>query len=189
MHGNSSEGRPSVPRLTHDLAVRAGQWFLRVTWREWLGLGAGLLALVALFLPWTTLSTSRPEIEDALASLPATDVMRDAWNSGFLAWAPPFLLILTGVAVVLFGRVEAVRRAGLPHLWLMAAVGALLLLVLGWVTLDWQFDADQRGIFSAAGIEIGSGLGRYLAILPALASGVVAFLDVRLLRMETRTRR
>ncbi len=156
-----------------DLALK------RVTWREWLGLGAGLLALVALFLPWTTLTASRPEIEDVLTSLPASDVTRDAWNSGFLAWAPPFLLILTGIAVVLFGRVDAVRRAGLPHLWLMAAASAFLLLALGWATLDWQFDADQRGILSSAGVEIGSGLGRYLALFAALASGAIAFLDVR----------
>ncbi|WP_410661560.1 hypothetical protein [Amycolatopsis sp. lyj-112] len=154
----------------------------KVTWREWLGLAAGLLALVALFLPWTTLSASRPEIEDVLTSLPADDVTRDAWGSGFLAWAPLFLLLLPGIAVVLFGRVDAVRRAGLPHLWLMTAIGALLLMALGWLTLDWQFDADQRGIFSAAGIEIGAGLGRYLGLLAAVASGVVAFLDVRFLR-------
>ncbi|RSN65265.1 hypothetical protein DMH01_02405 [Amycolatopsis sp. WAC 04182] len=166
-----------------DLALK------KVTWREWLGLAAGLLALVALFLPWTTLTASRPEIEDVLTTLPADDVTRDAWHAGFLAWAPPFLLFLPGVAVVLFGRVDAVRRAGLPHLWLMAAIGALLLMVLGWTTLDWQFDADQRGIFSAAGIEIGTGLGRYLGLLAAVVSAVVAFFDVRLLRAETRTRR
>ncbi|WP_340683503.1 hypothetical protein LCL61_33805 [Amycolatopsis coloradensis] len=166
-----------------DLALK------KVTWREWLGLAAGLLALVALFLPWTTLTASRPEIEDALTTLPADDVTRDAWRSGFLAWAPLFLLFLPGVAVVLFGRADAVRRAGLPHLWLMAAIGALLLMLLGWTTLDWQFDADQRGIFSAAGIEIGTGLGRYLGLLAAVVSAVVAFFDVRLLRAETRTRR
>ncbi|MEV6911964.1 hypothetical protein [Amycolatopsis sp. NPDC051071] len=166
-----------------DLALK------KVTWREWLGLAAGLLALVALFLPWTTLTASRPEIEDALTALPATDVTRDAWRAGFLAWAPLFLLFLPGLAVVLFGRVDAVRRAGLPHLWLMAAIGALLLMVLGWVTLDWQFDADQRGIFAAAGIEIGTGLGRYLGLLAAVVSAGVAFVDVRVLRAETRTRR
>ncbi|EME58659.1 hypothetical protein [Amycolatopsis decaplanina] len=166
-----------------DLALK------KVTWREWLGLAAGLLALVALFLPWTTLTASRPEIEDALTTLPAGDVTRDAWRSGFLAWAPLFLLFLPGLAVVLFGRVDAVRRAGLPHLWLMAAIGALLLMVLGWTTLDWQFDADQRGILSAAGIEIGSGLGRYLGLVAAVCSTVVAFFDVRFLRAETRTRR
>ncbi|UMP06638.1 hypothetical protein [Amycolatopsis sp. EV170708-02-1] len=161
----------------------------KATWREWLGLAAGLLALVALFLPWTTLTASRPEIEDVLKTLPATDVTRDAWRSGFLAWAPLFLLFLPSLAVVLFGRVDAVRRAGLPHLWLMAAIGALLLMALGWTTLDWQFDADQRGILSAAGIEIGTGLGRYLGLVAAAVSVVVAFFDVRVLRAETRTRR
>lgn len=166
-----------------DLALK------KVTWREWLGLAAGLLALAALFLPWMTLTASRPEIEDVLTTLPANDVTRDAWRAGFLAWAPLFLLFLPGLAVVLFGRVDAVRRAGLPHLWLMAAIGAILLMALGWVTLDWQFDADQRGILSAAGIEIGTGLGRYLGLLAGVVSAAVAFLDVRVLRAETRTRR
>ncbi|WP_414941412.1 hypothetical protein [Amycolatopsis sp. cmx-11-51] len=166
-----------------DLALK------KVTWREWLGLAAGLLALVALFLPWTTLTASRPEIEDVLTTLPAADVTRDAWRAGFLAWAPLFLLFLPSLAVALFGRVDAVRRAGLPHLWLLAAIGALLLMVLGWVTLDWQFDADQRGILSAAGVEIGTGLGRYLGLLAGVVSAVVAFFDVRVLRAETRTRR
>nr|WP_221471833.1 hypothetical protein [Amycolatopsis umgeniensis] len=138
-----------------------------------------MLALVALFFPWTTLTASRPEIEDVLTSLPAGDVTRDAWRSGFLAWAPVFLLFLPGLAVVLFGRVEAVRRAGLPHLWLMAAIAALLLMLLGWFTLDWQFDADQRGILSAAGIEIGAGLGRYLGLAAAVVSVVGAAFDVR----------
>ncbi|OXM46833.1 hypothetical protein [Amycolatopsis alba] len=158
----------------------------KVTWREWLGFAAGLLALVALFLPWTTLTASRPEIEDALTTLPAADVTRDAWHAGFLAWAPLFLVFLPGLAVVLFGRVDAVRRAGLPHLWLMAVVGAVLLMVLGWVTFDGQFDADQRGIFTAAGIELGTGLGRYLGMAAAVVSVVAAFFDVRHLRAETR---
>ena len=157
-----------------------------MTWREWLGLAAGLLALGAAFLPWTTLSTTRPDIADVLNSLPQGDVVRTAWNSGFFAWFPPLPLLPAGLAVALFGRIPKVRVSGLPHLWLVVAVASLLFIVVGWLVMDWQFDEDQRGLFDAAGIVIGSGVGRYLATLAAVVSAVAAFLDVRVLRAESR---
>lgn len=150
-----------------------------LTWREWLGLAAGLLAVVALFLPWTTLSASDPQIAGILRDLPAGDVGRAAWRSGFFAWCPPLLLVLAGAAVALFGRVRSVRSAGLPQLWLMAAVLALLLMVLGWFLLDQQFTDDQRAVLSAGGVVIGAGTGRYLAMVAAAVSIVAAVLDVR----------
>lgn len=157
-----------------------------VTWREWLGLAAGLLALGSAFLPWTTLSTNKPDIEDILSTLPHDQVVRDAWDSSFFAWCPPLPLLLAGLVVVVFGRVRNVRVSGLPHLWLVVAAASVLLMAIGWLTLDWEFDADQRGIFEAAGIVIGPGFGRFLGMFAALASGVVAFLDVRAMRAESR---
>jgi hypothetical protein len=157
-----------------------------VTWREWLGLAAGLLALGATFLPWTTLTTTRPEIEDALSSLPRGDVVRSAWNSGFFTWLPPLPLLLAGLAVVVFGRIQKVRTGGLAHLWLVVAAASLLFMTLGWLIMDWQFDADQRGLFDAAGITIGAGTGRFLALAAGVVSVVAAFLDVRAVRAESR---
>lgn len=157
-----------------------------VTWREWLGLAAGLLALGSTFLPWTTLTATRPDIEDILAQLPHGDVVRDAWHSSFFAWCPPLPLLLAGLVVVVFGRIRTLRISGLPQLWLVVAAASLLLMVLGWFTLDWEFDADQRGIFEAAGVAIGPGLGRFLGLLAALVSGVAAFLDMRAMRAESR---
>jgi hypothetical protein len=157
-----------------------------VTWREWLGLAAGLLALGSTFLPWTTLSTNKPDIEDILSALPHGEVVRDAWASSFFAWCPPLPLLLAGLVVVVFGRVRTLRVSGLPHLWLVVAAASVLLMVIGWLTLDWEFDADQRGIFDAAGIAIGPGFGRFLGMFAALASGVVAFLDMRAMRAEGR---
>jgi len=52
--------------------------------------------------------------------------------------------------------------------------------------MDWQFDADQRGLFDAAGITIGAGIGRFLALAAGVASVVAAFLDVRAVRAESR---
>ncbi|MEU0536352.1 hypothetical protein [Amycolatopsis tolypomycina] len=160
-----------------------------VTWREWLGLAAGLLALGSTFLPWTTLTATKPDIEDILAQLPQSDVVRDAWHSSFFAWCPPLPLLLAGLAVVFFGRIRNLRVSGLPHLWLVVAAASLLLMALGWLTLDWEFDADQRGIFEAAGVAIGPGFGRFLGLFAALVSGVVAFLDVRAMRAESRQSR
>ncbi|MFG1641069.1 hypothetical protein ACGFMK_12350 [Amycolatopsis sp. NPDC049252] len=157
-----------------------------VTWREWLGLAAGLLALGSTFLPWTTLSTNKPDIEDILSTLPHNEVVRDAWTSSFFAWCPPLPLLLAGLVVVVFGRVRRVRVSGLPHLWLVVAAASVLLMVIGWLTLGWEFDADQRGIFDAAGIAIGPGFGRFLGMFAAVASGVVAFLDMRAMRAESR---
>ena len=157
-----------------------------VTWREWLGLSAGLLALGSTFLPWTTLSTNKPDIEVVLSTLPHSDVVRDAWHSSFFAWCPPLPLLLAGLVVVVFGRIRKLRVSGLPHLWLVVAAASLLLMALGWVTLDWEFDADQRGIFEAAGVAIGPGLGRFLGLFAALVSGVAAFLDARAMRAESK---
>ena len=157
-----------------------------VTWREWLGLAAGLLALGSTFLPWTTLTATRPDIESILAQLPHGDVVRDAWHSSFFSWCPPLPLLLAGLVVVFFGRIRTLRVSGLPQLWLVVAAASLLLMVLGWFTLDWEFDADQRGIFEAAGVAIGPGLGRFLGVFAALVSGVAAFLDMRAMRAESR---
>jgi hypothetical protein len=154
----------------------------RVTWREQAGLLSGLLAVVALFLPWTGLTTKNPEVAAALASLPEGEVLRNAWSSGFLAWSPPVLLFLAGAAVVCLGQVPSVRRAGLPHLWLIAAVVALALQVLGWAAMDWQFGEQSRALFAEGGITVGAGLGRHLGMVAAVVSVVAAVLDVRAFR-------
>ncbi|MGW4489025.1 hypothetical protein ACWEOE_34970 [Amycolatopsis sp. NPDC004368] len=163
----------------------------RVTWREWLGLGAGLLALVTLFLPWTVLTadTATDDVRDAFNSLPHDDVVRSAWHSDFFSWFPPLVVLLAGIVVVVFGQVRKVRISGLPHLWLVAGLAALLLMVIGWTTLDWVFDSDQRAFLEAAGVMINPGVGRYLGLLAALVSVAAATLDIRALRAESRAPR
>ena len=48
-------------------------------------LGSGLVAFAALFLPWTVLSADDPVIQEALNELPAGQVVRNAWDSGWQA--------------------------------------------------------------------------------------------------------
>lgn len=158
----------------------------RVTWREWLGLAAGLLALAALFLPWTELSATDPQLRAALAELPSEDVSRPVWSATFFGWFPPLLLVLTGLAVVLFGQSARARWSGLPQLWLVATVVALAGTVLGWVFIDWQFGEQQRGLLTESGVSIGAGVGRYLGVAAALVSLTGAVLDVVALRAESR---
>ena len=164
---------PSVKETPARFSIR------RVTWREWTGLGAGVLATLALFLPWTNLSATQQVVEDALRELPASDVARDAWTTGFLAWCGPLMLLVAGLAVVALGQFRKVRVAGLPHVWLIFAVVALLLMVLGWFAMGRQFDEDTRGLLDQGGIGLYAGAGRYLGMLGALASLVAAVLDVR----------
>ncbi|TNC23388.1 hypothetical protein [Amycolatopsis alkalitolerans] len=155
----------------------------RVSWREWVALGAGLVAAGSLFLPWTNLSATRQDIEDALNSLPQNEVARDAFTTGFLAWSGPMLLALAGVAVVLLGQRPVVRRSGLPHLWLIAAAVALMLMVLAWLGMGWQFSADVRDFLQQeGGVAFYGGFGRYVAMLCGAVSVAAAVLDVRALR-------
>lgn len=153
--------------------------------REWLGLGAGLLAAVSLFLPWSTLSASAPDVEAGLRAQSSADVVRDAFNSSFLAWVPPILLLLLGLVVVLFGQRPKVRESGLPQLWLVGAAAVLLLMVISWFLITLQFDSDKRAFFDAVGVVIHAGYGRYLGVAGGVVSVVVAFLDAR----STRTPR
>lgn len=161
-----------------------------ISWREWVGLGAGLVAVAALFLPWTTLSATRPEIEEALRDLPTGDVARSAWTTGFLAWFPPVLLLLMGILVVLFGQNRTARISGLPQLWLIAAAVSVVLLVFGWLAIGHEFDENTLGLLNDGGISINAGAGRYLAVAAGAVSLVVAVLDARALRRRgTRPKR
>jgi hypothetical protein len=151
----------------------------RVTWREWLGLGAGLLAAASLFLTWTTLSASAPDVQDGLRSLPTNEVLRSAWKSDFLSWFPPILLLVTGVAVVLFGQVGKARESGLPQLWLIASSVVVLMTAFSWYGIDLQFGSEERALFTAGGIRIDPGIGRYIALLAAFLGLFAASADGR----------
>lgn len=154
----------------------------KVTWREWLGLGAGLLAALSLFLTWTTLSASAPEVREGLDSLPREDVVRSAWNSDFLSWFPPLVLLVVGLVVLLLGQVGKVHQSGLPQLWLVAATIVLLLMAIGWYAIELQFGSEERALFEAGGIVVGSGFGRYLGFAAGVLSLVAAILDSRATR-------
>lgn len=145
-----------------------------------MALGAGVVAVGALFLPWTNLSATRQDVEEVLNEMPAGEVARDAFTTGFLAWSGPVVLVLAGLTVVLLGQRPKARVSGLPHLWLMAVAVALVLMLLAWLGISWQFDADVRDFLrEEGGIGFYGGIGRYLAMLCGVVSLVAAVLDVR----------
>ncbi|HVW43799.1 MAG TPA: hypothetical protein VHC18_20870 [Amycolatopsis sp.] len=153
-----------------------------VTWREWVALASGLVAVGALFLPWTNLTATNQDAEEALRESPAGEVARNAFTTGFLAYAGPVLLLLAGLAMVAFGQNRKARVSGLPHLWLTACAVTLVLMILGWLAITRQFDEDARALLEAGGVGIYGGVGRYAGLACALASTVAAVWDVRLTR-------
>ncbi|NKQ54763.1 hypothetical protein HFP15_17915 [Amycolatopsis sp. K13G38] len=153
-----------------------------VSWREWVALGSGLVAVGTLFLPWTNLTATNQDAEEALRESPAGEVARNAFTTGFLAYAGPLLLLLAGIAVAVLGQNRKARVSGLPHLWLIASLVALVLMVLGWVVIDRQFDEDARLLLEQGGVGIYGGFGRYLALVCCLVSLFAATWDVRLAR-------
>lgn len=174
---------------TEATGERRAGWFSprRVSWREWSALAAGVLAVAALFLPWTNLTGRNQIAEDALRDVPVDEVARDAWATGFLAWAGPLLLVLTGLAVVLSGQSRRARVSGLPQLWLIAAAVAVVLMALGWLAMDsvlWHsidraHGEDASVVLQEGGVGVYGGLGRYLGMLGGIASLIMAVLDVR----------
>jgi len=136
-------------------------------------------------LTWTSLTADDPLLADALAELPGEDVNRDVWASGFFAWAPMLLLIVVGLTVAVFGQFRAVRVAGLPQLWLIAAGVTVALSVLGWFTMGWQFGTEQRALLAESGVEFTAGIGRYLGLLASAVSLAAAVYDVLAARSET----
>jgi len=153
-----------------------------VSWREWVALGSGLVAVAALFLPWTDLTATNQTAEEALRESPTGEVARNAFTTGFLAYAGPFILLLAGLAVAVFGQNRKARVSGLPHLWLIAAAVTLVLMVLGWVAIGHQFDEDARLLLEQGGVGIYGGFGRYLGLACCVASLVAAGWDVWLAR-------
>lgn len=158
----------------------------RISLCEWLGVCASVAALVSTFLTWTVLSTSNPAVVDALASLPYDATHRSAWDSGIYAWVPMVLTILTGFAVAVFGQFRRLRRAGLPHLWLIAGAVQVALSVIGLFAMRGQFGAQAAALLAQTGVEASAGVGRWLGLAAAVLTLAAAAFDVRALRREPR---
>lgn len=156
----------------------------RVGWREWLGLGAAVLGVVASLLSWTVLSSADPAEAHELAAMPRAETRRNAFGSGFYAWGSVSLTVLMGVAVAVLGQFRTVRRAGLPQLWLVTAVVTVALSVIGFFAMGLQFGSEGASLLDTLKVDIDAGPGRWLGLAAALLTLVAAALDVGAFRRE-----
>ncbi|MFC0114714.1 hypothetical protein [Kibdelosporangium aridum] len=130
----------------------------RITWLEWIGVAAGIVALVVSFLPWYRAS-------DAVAAElreQGAPTWLPVWEGNFLAWFPVVLLL--AVSVLLLWQRFGKPVQMLSSLWLTLAVLAVVMILLRWITLP---------------MSVGSGFGLYLGLIVAVGSGLTAFLAFR----------
>ncbi|RZS44775.1 hypothetical protein EV193_101654 [Herbihabitans rhizosphaerae] len=141
---------------------------------QWVGVGCGLLALVASVLPWHGITGPLAELVRAFGVKPWSS----GWGAGFVGWFPMLLLIIAGALNIApqFG----LRLPGVSLLWLGMAVAALVLVVVRWATLP----EPDGGAISKYGLKpedatSSASFGLYLGLLAAVLSTVGAVLAVR----------
>jgi hypothetical protein len=142
----------------------------KITLLEWVGVGAGALALIASFLPWYDLSGTFADQQRALGFPTWTS----AWRVGFLGWFPVMLLVIVGllIAVQLMGKQVSI----LPPLWITLALLAVVMILLRWITVPDAGQATGRGPDYAT---LTAGFGLFMGLLAAFVSAVAGFLSFR----------
>jgi hypothetical protein len=129
-----------------------------ISWLGWVGVGAGIVALVVSFLPWYRLTVDL--VPQAEAQGLATQVT--VWAGNFLAWFPVVLLV--AVTVLLLWQRFGKPVPMVPSLWLTLALLAVVMILMRWITL-------QEGLRS--------GYGLYLGLIAGVVSGIAGFLAFR----------
>jgi hypothetical protein len=142
----------------------------RITPLEWVGVGAGVLALVASFLPWYTLSGTITQDQRLLGQR----TWLTAWGTNFLGWFPVVLLVAVGVLIVAkrFGRAVPI----LASLWMTLAVLAVVMILLRWITVPDASRITGRGADYAT---FHGGFGLYAGLAAGVVSVVTGFLSFR----------
>jgi hypothetical protein len=142
----------------------------RVTTFEWVGIGAGLLALIVSFFPWYSASASVAGIEASESNT--------AWSTGIGAWLPVLMLLATAVLVALPHLGVAVPN--LTLIWLGLAAGAAVIILLRWLTLPDDGGLSSVGLsLEEVDVDAGAGFGLIVALVLAVGSAAVAFLSYR----------
>lgn len=130
----------------------------QTSWLDWIGVAAGVLALVVSFLPWYQLA----EPVAAVARGQGRTTWIAVWEGNFLAWFP--IVLLMAVSVLLLWQRFGKPVQMLSSLWLTLTVLAVVMILLRWITVP-------------AGLA--SGFGLYLGLIVAVGSGVAGFLAFR----------
>jgi hypothetical protein len=155
----------------------------RISVLELVGVAASALAVAASFLPWRMLS---PAVADVVSAL-GVRTWSTAWGSGPLAWLPVLLLVL--VAVINMAPNFGAKLPGALLLWLVCAVAALVLSVIGWIGLP-QPSAEEAARLGLAPPDVSAvpGWGLYLTVISAAVSVLAALGRLSSVRKASRRR-
>lgn len=135
----------------------------QVTNHEWLGIGAGVVAIINSFLPWYSVSIS-------IGALSNTNSV-SSWSIGFAAWFSVLLVVAAAVVVLLphFG-VEVPSR---PLVWLGLAGLAFVMIILRWLTFP---SVGSQAGADLGNIDAGASFGLFLGLVLAIVSAVGGWL-------------
>lgn len=144
----------------------------QVSIAQWLGVGAGVLAFINLFLPWVTAS----------AVVGGESESGNSFDANVWAWLAMLLLVAAAVVAILpmFGK-------SVPGVaWLGLAGASLLLVIIAWLALPGVEDVlqDAQEAVGApvtelteaqlaqadAMMDIGPGFGLFLGLILAIVS-------------------
>jgi len=125
----------------------------------------GLLAFINTFLPWWSVSA-----KGSLGTISGASASGNAWDIGFWAWFPMFLLLALGILVVLpaFGR-SVVIRGGYAAFGAVALLAAIIVLIL-WLTYS-PVPSEL-----SAYVNQNASFGTYLGLVLAIVATVFSYL-------------
>lgn len=137
---------------------------------EWIGVGAGVVALVVSFFSWR--HVSGPNVVELARTL-GLKTWYTAWGSGISGWLPVLLLI--GAAALILAPGFGMRLPGVPFLWLAMALAAVVLIIARWLTLP----EPDTALLAARNlrpedIDTGPSIGLYLGLIAAALSTIGA---------------
>jgi magnesium-transporting ATPase (P-type) len=133
---------------------------------EWVGVGAGVLAAIASFLPWFSATGTFADQQRANGFRS----WLTAWGSYFIGWFP--IVLLLAVAVFIVGQRFSKTAPLLPSLWLTLAVLAMVMILLRWISARSTNEPPEV-------LTWHTGWGLYLGLISAGVSAVAAFLAFR----------
>lgn len=141
---------------------------------EWVGVGAGVLALVVSFFSWR--HVSGPNVVDLARTL-GLKTWYTAWGSGVSGWLPVLLLVGAGALILAPGF--GMRLPGVPFLWAVMAFAAVVLIIARWLSLP---DPDPALLAARnlrpEDIDTGPSIGLFLGLIAAALSTIGAVFRV-----------
>jgi hypothetical protein len=141
---------------------------------EWVGILAGLGALVVSFFPWQRVTGQFAELVGQIGFRTTST----AWSSGLVAWLAVLVLFLAGA--LLLARPFGVRVPGVSVIWLLLAVTAVVLVIIRWVTLP-DLDPARLALLNLKPEDVASsaGPGLFLCLGIAIVSMAAAVARIR----------